>query len=169
MADEALKSRTDAKLRYAKVHLDELKAQPTGRGHDFERAHQEAFLAQLFGAYAALFQELNVDLRFCLPVESVALGKIRETLKSQGRTSPKLVELYRLENDPSSWLAQAKAMRDHISHVSGIPLVFYAGGTNDGLTSFRHPKSLAELPGDAIDVLASWLAEMEILVQRIRG
>lgn len=168
MADEALMSRTNAKLRYAKVHLDELKVQPIGRGHDFERAHHEAIFAQLFGGYAALFQELNVDLGCGLSLESVTLGNMRNALKNQGRASPKLAELYQLETDPSSWLAQAKAMRDHTAHISGIPLVFYAGGIEDGLTSFRHPKSLDELPGDVIDTLLSWWSEMENLVHRMR-
>ena len=60
--------RTDAKLRYAKLILDELSNDPErGRGQDFERAHQEAFLFQLAGVVDAFLQELNV--RHVLAIE----------------------------------------------------------------------------------------------------
>ena len=97
MASDALKSRTDSKLRYAAIHVEELRHQPAGRGHDFERSHQEAFLAQLFGAYAALLQELNVDLRCDLPPEQVTLGSMYQHLKREGRSSSALRELYLLD------------------------------------------------------------------------
>jgi hypothetical protein len=43
--------RTDAKLRYATVHLDELKARSEPwNGDDWERAHYESFFFHLFGA-----------------------------------------------------------------------------------------------------------------------
>jgi hypothetical protein len=165
MSDDARKARTDAKLRYARVHLDELGTQPPGRGHDYERAHQEAFLAQLFGAYAAMLQELNVALGCNLRADEVTLGKMYRALGDQGRSSPLLADLYRLESDRSSWFHCAKEMRDHTTHVSGIPLVFYFGGP----TSLRHPKTMTELPGDARVVFASWLSEMEGLAQRMRS
>ncbi|HXQ35194.1 MAG TPA: hypothetical protein VN843_14355 [Anaerolineales bacterium] len=41
---ENLRSRADAKIRYAQVHLDELKAINRLGGDDFDRAHQESFL-----------------------------------------------------------------------------------------------------------------------------
>ena len=170
MADKSLKARTDAKLRYARIHLEEIKTQPPGRGHDFERSHQEAFLAHLFGAYAALLQELNIDLGCDLASEKVTLGNMHQALKNQGRTSPQLVELYKLEIDSASWFGRAKRMRDYITHIRGIPLVFYKnmGGKEDGPTSFLDPKTLEELSGDTTDVLASWLSEMESLVHHVR-
>lgn len=169
MASENLTARTDAKIRYAKLHLKELReCEEPGRGHDFERAHQEAFFAQIFGAYAALFQELNEDLACGLEPECVALGQLRKAMKEKGLVSPKLTELYNLEQDPNSWLALAKAMRDHVTHIAGIPLVFYEGGPNHGVTSFRHPKSLIEVPGEYWDNLEQWVKEMEMLIQQMR-
>jgi hypothetical protein len=150
--------------------LEEFKTQPPGRGHDFERSHQEAFLAQLFGAYAALLQELNIDLGCDLASENVTLGGMHRALKEQGRTSPQLAELYELENNSASWFGRAKCMRNHTTHIGGIPLAFYVkvGGKDDRPTSFLDPKTREELPGDATDVLASWLSEMESLVHRVR-
>jgi hypothetical protein len=166
----SLTSRTDAKIRYARLHLQELRdCKIPGRGHDFERAHQEAFLAQLFGAYAALFQELNEDLGCGLKPESVSLGQMRNAMKAKGGVSPKLTELYTLEQDNTGWLSQAKTFRDYVSHIAGISLIFYAGGENDGLTTFKDPKTLVEVTGDYFDKLGSWLREMESLIVRMRS
>jgi hypothetical protein len=170
MANEALRARTDAKLRYARLHLQELKTSTTAeRGHDFERAHQEAFFAQLFGAYAAMLQELNDNLGCALTPTDVSLGKMRKTMMATGDVCPKLTELYTLERDETTWFAQAKTMRDHVSHVAGIPLVFYAGGDNDGLTAFKHPKNFTEIPGDYICHLQEWCNQMEMLVEHFRS
>jgi hypothetical protein len=168
MQDDAPKARTDAKLRYARIHIDALRTQPVSRGHDFERAHQEASLAQLFGAYAALLQELNIYLGCNLAPDDVTIGKMRKALKNKGKDSPLLSELYDLEKDQSSWFRYAKDMRDHSTHVSGIPLSHYVGGPQDGVTALRNPKTLVEIPGDATDTLSSYLLEMERLVQRFR-
>ena len=169
MATEGLTSRTDAEIRYSKLHLKELReSDMAAQGHDFERAHQEAFFAQLFSAYAGLLQELNETLCCGLSPEGVSLGNMRSATKSRGGVDPKLAELYMLEQDTATWLSQAKTMRDHVTHIGGIPLIFYAGGPNDGLTSFRHPKTLTEVPGHYLDNLETWAAEMEALVQRMR-
>ena len=169
MANEALRARTDAKLRYAKLHLNELReCNIPGQGHDFERAHQEAFLGQLFGAYAALFQELNEDLSCGLQVDGISLGQMRNTMKAKGRVSPKLTELHEMEQRADSWFSLAKTMRDYVTHIGGIPLNFYVGGYNHGATSFRHPKTLIEVPGHYLDQLAKWADEMEALIKRMR-
>ena len=39
-----LRSRTDAKIRYAQVHIEELKEKGILGGDDFDRADQESFL-----------------------------------------------------------------------------------------------------------------------------
>ena len=169
MALEALIARTDAKIRYAKLHIKELReCDIPGQGHDFERAHQEAFFAQLFGAYAGLLQELNENLGCGLKPESVSLGQMRNAMKVKGKVSPKLTKLYTMEQDTATWLSQAKTMRDHVSHVGGIPLNFYEGGPNHGATSFKHPKTLAEVPGHYFDHLETWADEMEALIQQLR-
>jgi hypothetical protein len=170
MASESLTARTDAKLRYATLHIKELRdCQLPGQGHDFERAHLEAFFAQLFGAYSALFHELNEDLGCGLKPESVSLGKLRSAMKDTRPVSPKLTGLFDLEKDTTSWLAQAKRMRDHVMHTAGIPLVFYEGGPNHRVTAFRDPQSLIELPGDYRDYLELWGRKMEALVVTMRN
>jgi hypothetical protein len=169
MAHETLTARTDAKVRYAKLHLKELRdCNIPGQGHDFERAHQEAFFAQLFGAYASLFQELNEDLGCGLKPESVSLGQMRNAMKAKGAVDPKLTELYKLEQDETTWLSQAKVMRDHSTHIGAIPHVFYVGGENHGQTSLKLPTKLTNVPGHYLDNFEKWVAEMESLIARMR-
>jgi len=91
---QAFQARTDAKLRYAKVHLDELAALPAHGGDDFDRAHQESFLFHLYGTRDAFLIELNHYYGLGLPIESLTPGKLREALKLRGIQSPELSELF---------------------------------------------------------------------------
>jgi hypothetical protein len=169
MAHENLTSRTDAKIRYARLHLMELRnCDIAGRGHDFERAHQESFFAQLFGAYAALLQELNEDLGCGLDPESVPLGKMRVAMNAKGPVSEKITALYKLEQDDTTWFSHAKNMRDHTSHISGIPLGMHANGPNAGMVTFKNPKTQVEIPGEYFDNLDKWITEIESLIKRMR-
>ena len=43
-----LQDRTDAKLRYAEIHLNELKDHEPLGGDDFDKAHQVIMFSQLF-------------------------------------------------------------------------------------------------------------------------
>jgi len=170
MSLDPLRSRTDQKLRFARLHLGEFDSQPAGHGHDFERAHQEAFLAQLFGAYAALLQELNHELDCALEPGGVSLGKMRKILQESNRSSALLRELYELEQDQSGWFSQAKEMRDHTTHVSGLALSYHVNGPHAGVVVLRPPKrgTKTEHIIDFKDLLAGWLDKMESLVQRFR-
>lgn len=107
-AIKALQDRTDAKLRYAAIHLNELKAMPSRRGNDFDRAHQESFLYHLLGVRDAFLAELNIYYEAGLPGSGVTLGKLREALAQTNRLSPEIGELYTLETDQGGWLSQAK-------------------------------------------------------------
>ena len=54
-------SRTEQKLRFARIHIDELRTHTTrNTGDDFERSHHESFLFHLYGASDAFLQELNI-------------------------------------------------------------------------------------------------------------
>ena len=98
-----LRSRADAKLRYADIHLEELNAHGHhgGKGgDDFAQSHQESFLNHLLGAKEAFVLELNKYYGCNLPQMHLHIGKLRKELKKQGKQSPELRELYKLENDP---------------------------------------------------------------------
>ena len=166
-----LRSRADAKLRYADVHLQELEA----RGHhggkggdDFAQSHQESFLNHLLGAKEAFVLELNVYYGCNLLQMHLTIGKLRDKLKKQGKQSPELAELYNLENDSSSWVYRAKEMRDHSTHVSGIPRTYHLGGTTSGMVSLRQPVSNSDLEKHFLDEFQAWHANMKELLERLR-
>jgi len=170
MDRETLKERTIQKLRYARIHLDELVAMPTnlGRGSAFERAHHEAFLAQLFGAYDAFLIELNEYMGCGLPEEHLSLGKIYEALTKKGKSSPIVKELYELTIDQDSWFRTAKDMRDLSTHVKGIPLSFKVIVGGSGKTALKHPKTMKEHDEDVFVAFSSWLSSMESLIDTNR-
>jgi len=166
---ENAQSRTDAKLRYAALHLEEVRIHVRkGSGDDFERSHQEAFLYQLVGARDAFLQELNLYYLCGLALHEVRLGTIRKCLRTRGTISPELESLSKLENDLGSWLNLAKEMRDHSTHRRSVPLIFDVGGEDDGKVTLQDPRTKAQLIGDQIQVFESWLNEMEKLIGDLR-
>jgi uncharacterized protein DUF6586 len=169
MSEDPQQDRTEQKLRFVKLHLDELSGATMlpGHGHDFERAHQEAALAQLTGAYDSFLRELNVLLA-CGLQDHISLGKLRNALKAQGRTSKTLGRLYELREDPARWLRHAQDLRHTSTHVSGVPLVFYSGGKDDGKLAFKHPRTMTEFPDRATDTLAAWLQNMKEIFDELR-
>jgi hypothetical protein len=96
MKPENLKDRTNQKLNFARIHLAELEEMSSSRGagSDWERAHHEAFVAQLFGAYYAFLLELNQYLGCGLPEDDVNVGKMRKALKTKGIKNAILKYLY---------------------------------------------------------------------------
>lgn len=168
MKTEAIKARTAQKLAYARVHLEELANMPAGRRHDFERAHHEAFLAQLFGAYDSFLNELNIYLDCGLKEENAKLKLMRDALKKQGRKSSILNELYELGKNKASWFSRAKEMRDTSMHIMGIPLSYYHGGDEGGKVALIDPQTQAEFPSDVAKTFSFWLAEMGNLIETHR-
>ncbi|MDP1991773.1 MAG: hypothetical protein Q8K00_12215 [Syntrophales bacterium] len=167
---ENAQERTDAKLRYAALHLEELRLYPRrGSGDDFERSHQEAFLYQLIGARDAFLQELNLYYRCGLTSQQVRSASIEKCMRTQNRLYTELQTLRALETDATSWLNIAKEMRDHSTHRHSVPRVFHVGGENDGSITLQDPRNKAHVPGDQIDVFASWQVKMADLVKRLRA
>jgi hypothetical protein len=161
-------SRTDAKIRYAQVHLDELKAINRLGGEDFDRAHQESFLYHLLGAKEAFLAELNIYYSAGLPSSDLTAGKLRDVLKERRMVSKELAELYSLETDQSSWLSHAKAMRDYSTHGSGANRRFHLGGSHDGEVWLDNPKTGKSIERHFVDEFVDWLSNMKELLDRLR-
>jgi len=145
-ADILWRERTDQKLRFAKLHLDEMAAMEPGHGHDFERAHIEAILVQLVGAYETFRREL------------IALSGRRNLVE----------RLETLRNDDTGWLGQLVALRRAATHASGVPLEFYMGGKRHGQVALKHPDTLVPFPDCAADTLEVWLASLHTLFDDLR-
>jgi len=161
-------ARTDAKLRYARVHLDELIAHEPLGGSDFDRAHQESFLYHLLGAPAAFLAELNIYYSASVPRESLSPGSLRNALRLQGKSSPELAELFTLDQDEYSWYAEAKAMRDWSTHQGGVLRAFHLGGPSHQHVHLRVPGTGREIADHFPRIFTGWLAQMENLISKLR-
>jgi uncharacterized protein DUF6586 len=163
-----LRARADAKLCYAEIHLDELKAIGRLGGSEFDRAHQESFLFHLMGAKDAFLIELNSYYKGGLPENDLTAGKLRDALKAQGKVSEELVHLYRLENRKNSWLFHAKEMRGHSTHVAGVSRAFHMGGPADGQVWLKNPKTGKSIERHFVDEFNDWVSKMRDLLERLR-
>lgn len=166
-----LRARTDAKLRYAEIHLKELENRENrgGKaGDDFAQSHQESFLYHLFGAKEAFIRELS-KYYGCVPgLQDVTPGKLKNELSQKGKQSPELAALKTLEDDPTSWFYRAKGMRDDSTHLSGIPKAYHYGGTNQGQVSLISLKSGLDTGMHFIDEFRSWHEAMNALLDQLR-
>jgi len=161
-------NRTDAKIRYARIHLNELLVYAQkGSGDDFERSHQESFLNHLFGVREAFLQELNIYYGCGLEINKVNIANLRKKLKDKGLESSELEEIFRLENEEENWLYNANEMRDHSTHRNSIPQLQFIGGQKNGQVHLKNPKSGRILEEDYGSLFKRWYNEMECLVIRL--
>ena len=165
---ENLRSRADAKLRFSEIYLEILETMSKPSGRDIDRAHQESFLYHLLGAKDAFVQELNIYYDTKLDQSSVSPGAIRNELMKNCLKSNELSEIYTLENDSSSWLFHAKEMRDHSTHVAGVPRSFYVGGENDGAVHLINPTTSEEVDNHFVHEFRNWHSNMCELLDRLR-
>ena len=163
--------RTNAKLRYAAVHLGELRTYKSrGSGDEFERAHHESFLFHLLGARDAFLQELNLHYGCDLGMDKVTAVALREKMKASGEMSPELEQLSELERDPQSWLSQAKTMRDHATHRTHIARTFHValGSPDPGTVHLKDPRSGGQSGVEVIEQFEMWLTNMQDLLNALR-
>lgn len=162
-----LQERTEAKLRYARIHLDELKAQGLPDGGDFDRAHQESFLFHLLGTVDAFLAELCHYYQIAVS-GTVSPGGIRAILKAKGKSSPELDKLYELQQDQTSWYSQAKDMRNHSTHIHGVRREYFLGGKNHQKIKLKHPSTGMLTNEHFIIEFENWINSMESLVFSLR-
>jgi hypothetical protein len=163
-------TRTEAKMRYARIHLDELRThKQRGSADDFESAHQESYLFHLLSALDSFLQELNICYGCSLSINRVTRKNLRNALNRLGQHSQELEELTSLEHNPESWLSQAKEMRDHSTHRHRVARVFYEGGELSGQVRLRHPETGRESDSDWLIQFESWYQYMTELLPRLRA
>ena len=163
------KERTNAKLRYTRVHLEELQSyQRKGSGDDFERSHQESFLFHLFGARDAFLQELNLYYDCGLELHEVRPDTLKKKLSNMKIECSELKTLTEYENNPECWLHAAKEMRNHSTHRRSVPRKFHVGGEYDGKIFLKNPRSGKLIEKDYADIFEEWCLEMETLLNDLR-
>jgi len=138
----AASSRTAEKLRFARAVLDDLKHRPGGRGDDFERAREEAFLFHLHGTRDAFLHEINEHYECGLLPRDVKLSRLREWFRGQRRPGcPELQEIDDLEREPKHTLYRLKEWRDASTHRGGVPRIYFVGGVSHGQHHLHDPRA----------------------------
>ena len=163
-------SRTDAKLKYAEINLQETISRPErGSANGFERAHEESCLFHIVGAKDAFLQEINEAYKLDVLIERVNEDTLCRALKERGAVSPALTEIRNLKSDKTSWLAIAIELRNHGTHRSNIPRIFYEGGDQKGKVVFRNLLTGTEMKETIPEFLTTCLANMGALLQKLRA
>jgi hypothetical protein len=163
------RERTETKLRFAQIHLQELGGLDNPGGDDFERAHQESFLYHLLGAKDAFILELNIIYNANLPEQNLSPGKLQKILDSKGKKSSELSELYELEKCVDSWLFHARIFRDQVTHFSAVPRAYYLGGKFDHQIHLKNHKTEKIIKRHYVDLFSDWLLNMKELLNRLRS
>ena len=158
-------SRTNQKLSFARVHLDELRIHPSrNTGDDFERSHHESFFFHLYGAVDAFLQEINIYYSCGLPVDKVTRDALKVNLKRKNCVCPELSELEAAESNQGGSLANAKEFRHHVAHRGGIPMQHYLNGPSN----LVNPTTRVELAMDSIKLLDQWFEQLSNLLDKLR-
>lgn len=154
--------RTDQKLRFARLQLEELRSHPSrNSGDDFERSHHESVLFHLYGSVDAFLQELNIYCGCSIALDKVSRKTLTNCLAKHCRQSKILIDLVASEAVPGSALATVKEFRHYATHCGGLPMQHYLNGPSN----LVHPVTRAELKQDSIAVLESWLNEVAARIQ----
>jgi hypothetical protein len=158
--------RSEQKLRFARIHLEELRTHPSrNTGDDFERAHHEAFLFQFYGATDAFLQELNIYYSTELQSDKVSRREMKMKLKKMGVISTEFAELTELEANADSFLSNAAEMRHHATHRGGIPMQH-----NLNAASYLvHPITQKSFQTDALELFGGWLDRLTALLEHFRA
>ena len=138
-------------------------------GTDFDRAHQESFLYHLLGTKDAFILELNMYYGANLSESELTMGRLRDHMKSQGKTYSELTVIYNLENDAESWLSNAKEMRDHSTHIANVPRAYYLGGQYDRQVHLKNPKTGQQIQEHFVELFSTWLSQMKTLIHDLRS
>ena len=171
--------RTNAKLKYAGIHLEEITSrQEKGSADDFERAHEESFLFHLIGTKDSFLQEINAAYKLELPLYKVKEDELRRALKANSVESPALNEIVRLEEklevDKAGWLAVAIEIRNRGTHRSNIPRILHGSTRKENVYENKAKVFLTNpLTGQPIEtdipvLLQEYLTNMEDLIQEQR-
>ena len=83
-------------------------------------------------------------------------------------TSSELLTLYVLEQDESSWYCKAKDLRDHSTHVQGVPRAYFLGGENHQKVKLKNPRTGLLTERHFLIEFDYWLGQMEALVLSLR-
>lgn len=142
----ASRSRTEQKLRYAKIHLAELANYRNATSNDnWENAHQESCFYHLAGAVDALLHEINDGYTLELGLEEVRWKSVDQKLVESNQSSPAFAHIKKLRDDSGGWLDLLFEWRNHGAHRRRVSKVVYGSTVRRVDNEFKDPRS-GEVP-----------------------
>ena len=171
--DPNLVQRTDAKLGYARLHLDELREYPRlASGDDWERAHEESILYHLVGVRDAFFQEINSAHGLGLNLSRVNERTLTNKLKQSNLQSRALEDLVELSEDSTRWFSLMMELRNHGCHRGHMVRLFNVGvGSARNMPKsihFKDPRTGEDIEEDSVQLLGNFCDQMERLISKLR-
>lgn len=169
-----LQHRTEQKLRYAEIHLEELSTYPNVTSNDeWENAHQESSFFHLAGAIEALLHEINDGYSLGLALSEVTWKKIAAQLRQSNQSSPAFEHLMQLRSDTTSWLALLFEWRNHGAHRRRIGKIVNLSTSRRVNNQFKDPRS-GQPPNmyprmGCLDILKALSSDVRLLIDHCRG
>jgi hypothetical protein len=109
--------RSDQKLRYARIQIEELGTYlKAGSNDEWENSHQESVFYHLVGSAESLLHEINKGYSLGLDLKQVKMSVIECALSKNGQSSPAFDHWKALREDVSSWLSLLFRWRNHGTH-----------------------------------------------------
>lgn len=167
------RERTNQKLGYAKIHLEEIKNYSNSTSNDeWENAHQESFFYQLTGAVESILHEINYGYSLGLALHQVTWKTVKDNLTNSTQTSSGFDLITNLRNDSSSWLSQLFVWRNYGTHRGRVGKIVYASTWQKVDNEFKDPrtnKNQTVYPGKGcLDVLECLKNDVEDLINNCR-
>ncbi len=134
--------RTDQKLQYAAIHIDELENYPNATSNDaWENAHQESCFYHLAGAVDALLHEINDAYSLGLDTTQVSWRLVEERLGKTEQTSRAFAHCVQLKQQEGSWLNLLFEWRHHGAHRGRVAKIVHASTHRRVDNQFKDPRT----------------------------
>lgn len=157
--------RTNQKLKYSQLTLQELRAYPAKHSNDdWENALQEAFFYHLAGSCDSILHEINESYRLDLKLNQVNAAKIEKALPDAVQSSA-FNTYISLRRDVTSWMSLLFELRNHGTHRRRVRKVVH-GSTHLNLDNAiidprsGEPQNVYENLG-CIDLMEKMLTDAE--------
>ena len=163
----SLTERTDAKLRYASVHLQEL-AEYEEQLDDWARAHVESVLFHLDGIFDCLLQEINEAYDIGLSTRKVSFHSLRSKLDRHQKQSSAFDYLERLV-ERGNWAYELRELRHQGTHRDGINRFIRVNlKKQEQSVRFISPVDNNVVEIDQADLIEQYSDRLQSLIQKVR-
>ncbi|ERM81778.1 hypothetical protein P872_19175 [Rhodonellum psychrophilum GCM71 = DSM 17998] len=159
-----LKERTDSKLRYAQLYLDELK-NPKTSGSDSEKAHQESFLFHLNGVSDAFLAEINEIYGLGIKAKNLSIKSLKAAKSNSKKPIEEAKKLSKLM-DKKNWLSELKSFNPHL-----VPKSKNGKKTKskDKAETANLMDQISQIPANPVlEKFEEWQAKMSKLILELR-